>query len=113
MVSFEKGEELYGRKIRKKIKLTIWVFPKIGVPQNGWFIVENPIMDDLGENPPFSETSIYLMIFCGFSRALVVFTSSPMLMRTPSQYLGEYIASVGLLSPTVSLVGCINNPHFM
>ena len=27
----------------------IWVFPKIGVPQNGRFIVENPIkMDDLG-----------------------------------------------------------------
>ena len=20
----------------------IWVFPKIGVPQNGWFIMENP-----------------------------------------------------------------------
>ena len=20
-----------------------WVFPKIGVPQNGWFIMENPI----------------------------------------------------------------------
>ena len=28
---------------------TIWVFPKIGVPQNGWFIMEIPIkMDDLG-----------------------------------------------------------------
>ena len=34
------------------------VFPKIGVPQNGWFIVENIIkMDDLGV-PLFSETSI-------------------------------------------------------
>ena len=37
---------------------TIWVFPKIGVPQNGWFIMENPIkMHDLGI-PLFLETSI-------------------------------------------------------
>ena len=29
--------------------IPLWMFPKIGVPKNGWFIVENPIkMDDLG-----------------------------------------------------------------
>ena len=34
-----------------------WVFPNIGVPQNGWFIMENPIkMDDLGGPPLFLET---------------------------------------------------------
>jgi len=32
---------------------TIWGFPEMKVPNNGWFIMENPIeMDDLGI-PPF------------------------------------------------------------
>ena len=36
-----------------------WMFPKIGVPQNGWFVMEHPIkMDDLGV-PLLLETPIY------------------------------------------------------
>ena len=35
-------------------------FQKIGVPQNGWFIIQNPIkMDDLGV-PLFLEAPIYI-----------------------------------------------------
>ena len=50
---------LYPRRVeslsRKKHPGT-WMFPKIVVLQNGWFIMENPIkMDDLGV-PLFSET---------------------------------------------------------
>ena len=34
-----------------------WVFPKIGVPQNGLFLTENPIkMDDLGGTTIFGNT---------------------------------------------------------
>ena len=36
-----------------------WVFPKIVVPQNRWFIMENPIkMDDLGGATIFGNTYI-------------------------------------------------------
>ena len=37
----------------------IWVFPKIVVPQHGWFIMENPIkMDDLGGSLIFGNTHL-------------------------------------------------------
>ena len=39
-----------------------WVFPEIGVPQNGWFIMENPIkLDDLGPTPIFGNTQVTQM----------------------------------------------------
>ena len=52
------GDETIGDPQKKETSRKIWVFPKIGVPQNGWFIMENPTRkDDLGV-PLFSETSI-------------------------------------------------------
>ena len=64
------------------ISRVIWVFPKIGVPQNGWCIMKIPIkMDDLGV-PPFSETPIYitpgkLIYFRPFIGATVAMFKAP------------------------------------
>ncbi len=44
-------------KGRLKVGTQIWMFPKIGIPQNGWLVMENPIkLDDVGGNPLFLET---------------------------------------------------------
>ena len=46
------------------------MFPKIGLPQNGWFITENLIkMDDLGGTPIFGNTNIPL-IYCQLKSTL-------------------------------------------
>ena len=44
--------------ICQKHPKAIRVFPKMGVPQNGWFIMENPFKVDELRVPLFQETSI-------------------------------------------------------
>ncbi len=73
----------------------MWVFPKIIVPQNGWFIMDNPIkMDDLGgKNPIFGNT------LCWIFRRLL-----PKQSRKPMKYSIPFLVafSKGLLLILIS-----------
>ena len=51
-----KEQKDLGMKLNRKVIEIKWVFPKIGVPQNGGFVRENPVrIDDLGV-PLFLQT---------------------------------------------------------
>ena len=56
---YTKGMSMYEYVWVKEV--SIWVFPKIGVPQNGWFIMENPVNKRMiwGVFPLFLETPMF------------------------------------------------------
>ena len=89
-VDLRSNQEVVGRpKTNERIVKRIWVFPKIGVSQNGWFTMEHPIkVNDLGvplclvQHPfgkrmagTFQEKDSFLQIGCGLYQASI-FTDS-------------------------------------
>ena len=66
----------------------IWVFPKIGVgPQNGWFIMENPI---------FGNTHIYIYIYHKHGTVYGILTYRLVNLYGKGKVNRPYIESLGV-----------------
>ena len=69
----------------------IWVFPNIGVPQNGWFIMESPIkMDDLGGKP-----TIFGNIHIVFLKDCFLYSFEAPQLANNSNLQGQLCGAVG------------------
>ena len=56
------------RSFKAIVRSSIWRFPQLGVPQNGWFTMENVIKKDDDWGYPYdSGNPLFLMILCWIS----------------------------------------------
>ena len=90
------------------------VFPKIVVPQNGWFIVENHIKTDDFGVPPFSETPmnhiLHLIFFFGYGNSNDN-VEAQMPQRGPTNHVRDSLTGEnGLRVEDESTVACCSWP---
>ena len=102
----------------------MWVFPKIGVPQNGLCIMENPIkMDDLGV-PPFSETTMSCNLGCTSQGVVCMAEIAPWLatssdplkpgkVKKPTTFLHCCDLWRHFLLPSIFLGGNFRGPNYV